>query len=56
MKPRNTYVYIQKVNFKLKCHYSFILKGLVQNILCKVNLGNAQNFFILEYKLPCGNL
>ena len=50
------HMYLQKVNFKLKCRYLFILKGLAQNILFKVYFDNAQKFCILENKSPYGNL
>ena len=48
-KTQNILMYLQKVNFKLKCRYLFILKGLAQNILFK-DFDNAQKFCILENK------
>ena len=55
-KIQKIYTYLQKVNFKLKCRYLFILKGLAQNILFKVNFDNAQKFCILNNKSPYGSL
>ena len=51
-KAQKIHTYLQKVNFKLQCHYLFILEGLAQNILFKLNFDNAQKFCILENKSP----